>query len=146
MQFTTALLAAFAATASARIVGISAPKQVVPGEAFPVTIRTEGYIQSVEDVAIVFGASTPAQAYPGTLGRDLLLQKILGPDLSNVNNNISTRVTLPADFEKGKAVLVGALYSIYGASHSPLVQSFNVTIDVADTANWGEYVDSKGSV
>ena len=45
---------------------------------------------------------------------------VCGLDLSNTYDNISTRVTLPADFEKGKAVLVGALYSIYGASHSPV--------------------------
>lgn len=68
MKFTTVLVAAAtAAVSSARIIGIAVPQVIKPGDGFNARILTEDYIQSVYDVAIVFGEAAGA-GYGGDLG------------------------------------------------------------------------------
>lgn len=67
MQFSTLALASLLSVASARISGIAVPKTIRAGYGFNAIILTEGYIQSVNDVAIAFGVA-PGTGYPGSLG------------------------------------------------------------------------------
>jgi hypothetical protein len=79
MRFQT-ILAASASLLSlttARIVGISVPETIQPGGGFNAIIETENYIQSVYDVAIVFGVA-PGAGYPGELG-NVMDSFYLGP-------------------------------------------------------------------
>lgn len=71
-------LLSLAATASARIIGINVPAQLVPGQTFDATILTENYIQSIKDVAIAFGIAPTMYAMDGTLGTAALGQMALG--------------------------------------------------------------------
>lgn len=69
MRFSIALAAtSLLALTEARIVGISVPKTIKPGEDFEAIIISENYIQSVYDVAIAFGYS-PGKGFPGSLGQ-----------------------------------------------------------------------------
>lgn len=69
MHFSLALAAtSLLALAEGRIVGISVPETIKPGDDFKAVIITENYVQSVADVAIAFGY-TPDKGFPGTLGR-----------------------------------------------------------------------------
>ena len=58
--------------ASARIHGIAVPKTIEPGSNFTIQLLTEGYIQSIIDVAASFGYSDRSVAYPGQLGPNYL--------------------------------------------------------------------------
>jgi len=53
--------------AHARITGIAVPDTIKPGDTFDAIIHSESYIQSVFDVAIVFGYA-PGDGYPESLG------------------------------------------------------------------------------
>lgn len=75
---TALTLLSLAATASARIIGINVPTQLVPGQTFNATILTENYIQSIKDVAIAFGIAPTMYAMDGTLGTAVLGQMVLG--------------------------------------------------------------------
>lgn len=68
----------FCTLATARINGFSAPSTVVPGAPIAISIHTENYIQSVQDVAIAFGITPVESYYPQTLGT-LMGEKFLGP-------------------------------------------------------------------
>jgi hypothetical protein len=70
MKFSVAATAAFLAVAEARIYGIAVPDVIKPGEGFSAIILTENFIQSVYDVAIVFGYK-PVGAFPDALGTPL---------------------------------------------------------------------------
>lgn len=85
MQFSNSLklaLLSLIPLSQARIYGISAPSTVAPGVPFTISVLTQNYIQTVYDVAIVFGIS-PGAGYPGTMGT-VLASEYLGPDKSNV--------------------------------------------------------------
>ena len=71
-------LSLFTALTSARIGGIAVPSTIAPGSSFRVTILTEDYIQSVQDVAIAFGLAPNANIANSSLGA-LLDSKYLGP-------------------------------------------------------------------
>jgi hypothetical protein len=85
---TTSLIAlaatALVSTASARINGFTLPDTIYLDTDIPITITTEGYIQSVQDVSISFGIAPAAQAYPEALGTRLLSSKFLGPGKSSL--------------------------------------------------------------
>jgi hypothetical protein len=90
MRSTTFLALASAAlvsTASARINGFFLPSTIYPDTETYITITTEGYIQSVDDVSISFGISPAASAYPQTLGAELLSSKFLGPGTSSASSS-----------------------------------------------------------
>ncbi|OAG02346.1 uncharacterized protein CC84DRAFT_1009733 [Paraphaeosphaeria sporulosa] len=132
---TTALLttALSAALTTARLTGLAAPSTLAPSSPFNLTLITENYIQSVADVSIAWGFSL-APGYPLTLG-SFTSSSYLGPDKSNQLENVTIAATAPAELEewKGKeVVLAGSLFSLYGASGSPSLTNFNVTILVGD--------------
>lgn len=85
---TIAVLASLASVISARIVGFTTPAQIVPGHPFDANITTEGYIQSIQDISIVFGIAPIAYALSGTLGTTLLSQQTLG-DGTSIHKGIS---------------------------------------------------------
>lgn len=72
-----AVAAALAATAQARLVGISVPETIKPGDEVEIKILSENYIQTVDEIAIAFGYAVGA-GYPGTL-TNLLSSSYLGP-------------------------------------------------------------------
>ncbi len=81
MRFSVAVaaLASVFSVAQARINGISVPATIKPGDGFNVVIESSDYIQSVYDVAIVFGAAS-GEGYPGNLGT-VLASYYLGPGM-----------------------------------------------------------------
>lgn len=60
---------------------------------------------------------------------------------SNKIGNLSFPVTIPADTEKGQASVSTALFQIYGASGSPSVEVFNLTVTLGDVTST-EYVST----
>ena len=66
---------------TARLTGFALPGVVAPGSTFDITLITEDYIQSVEDVAMAFGFAPAADAHNGSLGTTLLPEKSLGPGM-----------------------------------------------------------------
>ncbi|KAK1994595.1 hypothetical protein LX36DRAFT_197894 [Colletotrichum falcatum] len=146
MQFRAPLAAAAAssllALADARIIGIAAPQTVRAGDQVTAIIETEGYIQSVLDVAIAFGMAPEAAAYPGTLGQNVLGSFYLGPEKSNSDVNLTQALTIPPGLVAGEYVLAAGLYSLYGASSSATLSNYNVTIFVGNTTS-ASYVSSQ---
>ncbi|CAK3932166.1 Hypothetical predicted protein [Lecanosticta acicola] len=142
---TTTVLATAASlfcAVDARISGFAVPSIVKPGDTqVEIVITTEGYIQSVEDVAIAFGISPANASSPGTLGPDLLTSKFLGPSLSNTNENITHYVSIPTDIAEGPAVLQAALFSLYGVSLGPTISSYTANVTVGDATST-DYVAS----
>lgn len=132
-------LSLLASTASARIVGIAAPKTVAAGSTVVVDIIAENYIQSIQDVAIAFGIEH-GNAIPGSLGQ-LLTSKYLGPDDSNIVGNITAHVQIPATIPKGKAALTAFLFSLEGAAYEAATETFQLTTIVGKFTSSG-YVRS----
>ncbi len=91
MRFTiaAAAIATLLTAAEARINGISVPAVIKPGDGFNAIIESSNYIQSVYDVAVVFGYA-PGAGYPGNLGT-VLGSYYLGPGMSS----LSLRSTRP---------------------------------------------------
>lgn len=143
---------------SARIVGFATPQTVAPDSTVKLEIIAQNDIQASQDVAFSFGLSPAANAHPGALGL-LLDSKFLGPgtqplgfvlastvrslhsDLSNVVENITHFVHIPATTKKGAYVLSGAQFSLFGASTSPTIINYQAKINVGDSTS-KNYVDS----
>ncbi|KAK2009741.1 hypothetical protein LZ32DRAFT_608159 [Colletotrichum eremochloae] len=144
MQLLASLTAAAGlfALANARIVGFAFPETIRAGRQVDAIIETEGYIQSVQDVAIAFGMAPEASAYPGTLGQTLLGSFYLGREKSNVANNLTQTVPIPENTVAGKYVVSAGLYSLYGASSTPTLSTYNVTILVGNETSTS-YVSSQ---
>lgn len=135
---------AAASTASARLVGLAAPSTLAPSTPFTLTLITENYIQAVADISIAWGYSL-SPGYPATLG-SLTNSSYLGPSKSNQVSNVSVATVAPAELAQwaGKeVVLAGSLFSIYGASGTPSVTNFNVTVQVGEETS-EEVVRSDG--
>ncbi|KAK4494153.1 hypothetical protein PRZ48_014451 [Zasmidium cellare] len=125
---------------TARIVGFATPETVAPDSTVKLEIIAQNDIQAAQDVAFSFGLSPAANAHPGTLGT-LLSSKFLGPDLSNVVENITHYVHVPATTKKGKYVLSGAQFSLFGVSTSPTLVNYVANVTVGDSTS-ATYVDS----
>ncbi|EHK17648.1 uncharacterized protein TRIVIDRAFT_205388 [Trichoderma virens Gv29-8] len=134
MLFNVAAIASLLAVANARIVGIAVPETVAPGATIEATILTENYIQSVYDVAIVFGYAA-GNGFPQSLG-NVLASYYLGPTQSNVSGNLTRSITIPASAQKGEKALISAsLMSLYGAVYGPTLTNFNVSVTVGDATS-----------
>ena len=149
MRFSTLTTSALASAslASARLVGISAPTTLAPNTTFDLTLLSEGYIQSVADIAVAWGFQL-APGYTGALG-SFPGSAYLGPEKSNIaQDNLTISATVPAGLDseswKGKdVVLTAGIYSLYGASGGPVVAGFNVTVRIGDVTS-NETVSSDG--
>lgn len=135
MRFTSNFAAGLVSTlillssASARIVGVSAPSTVYAYNPFTVSLITEDYIQSVYDVAVAFGVA-PGAGYPDSLG-NIMASEYLGPTKSNTLSPITFTVTLPQGTENGQYTLSASVMSLYGVEYEPVLSPFNTTITVA---------------
>ncbi|PHH64708.1 hypothetical protein CDD82_1745 [Ophiocordyceps australis] len=129
-----------AALANARINGIAVPDTIRPGEGFNAIIRSSNYIQTVFDVAIVFGYHQGPD-YPPSLG-SLADSLCLGADQSNQLNDFKKWVFIPSSAPKGPGTVTASLMSLYGASHTPVLASYSVNVTFGDfTSN--NYVGSQ---
>ncbi|KAM0079107.1 hypothetical protein ACKRZS_008976 [Fusarium odoratissimum] len=140
MRFSIAAAStALLALAEARITGIKVPKEIAVGEPFEAIIVRENYIQSVFDSSIVFGYA-PESQYPGTIGQ-VADSFALGKKESNKVEPLKKKLTIPEGATKGKGLVTAALLSIYGASGSPTISEYNVTITFGDKTS-KEYASS----
>ncbi|KAM0236846.1 hypothetical protein ACHAPO_004888 [Fusarium lateritium] len=138
MRFSVAAAStALLALAEARITGIKVPKEIKAGEAFEAIVVRENYIQSVFDSSIVFGYSP--DPYPGTIGQ-VLDSVPLGKGESNQIEDLKVKLTVPESAQKGEGVVSAALLSVYGASGSPTLSEYNVTVTIGDktSTEYGE--------
>jgi hypothetical protein len=138
---TLALGLATLSLASARIVGLSTPSTLTPNSTFAITLLSEGYIESVQEVAVAWGFQVHTEAnpqgYPYTLGR-FTNSSYLGPEKSNTQGNVSIEAMVPGALEVGQDMVFSvALMSIYGASGGPVTQSWNVTVHVGEEEEGG---------
>jgi len=135
MRFATVLAASASllSLTSGRIVGISVPDTIKPGDGFNAIIHVENYIQSVYDVAIAFGVA-PGSGFPGSLGT-VLDSFYLGPEQSNTLTNIPKWTTLPASTGQGPATLSASLFSLYGAASGPTLSNYNVSVTIGDATS-----------
>ncbi|USW57294.1 hypothetical protein Slin15195_G106130 [Septoria linicola] len=126
---------AFAATllavTQARIAGFYAPQNAAPDADVKI---------DVNDVAISFGLTTANTTYLGALGT-FVSSKFLGPDLSNVDGNITHYIHIPATFPKGPATLQAAHFSLMGASNGPNTDVFYANVTIGE-GNQYPYVTS----
>ena len=124
-SFATALVTLSAA--SARIIGIEVPSTLAPNSTFNLTLLTQNYIQSVADISVAWGYAL-APGYPTTLGA-FTQSSYLGPSKSNTLERITVEATVPegldSDSWNGNVVLSAGVYSLYGASSTPVVTGFN---------------------
>ncbi|KAI1060814.1 hypothetical protein LB506_007304 [Fusarium annulatum] len=140
MRFSIAAAStALLALAEARITGIKVPKEIAVGEPFEAIIVRENYIQSVFDSSIVFGYA-PESQYPGTIGQ-VADSFALGKAQSNKVEPLKKKLTIPEGATKGKGLVTAALLSIYGASGSPTISEYNVTVTFGDKTS-KEYASS----
>ncbi|GKU00935.1 signal peptide-containing protein [Fusarium langsethiae] len=139
MRFSIAAAStALLALAEARITGIKVPKEIAAGESFEAIVVRENYIQSVFDSSIVFGYSP--DPYPGTIGQ-VLDSVALGKAESNKIEELKVKLTIPDSVGKGEGVVSAALLSVYGASGSPTLSEYNVTVTIGDKTS-SEYAES----
>ncbi|KAF2761452.1 hypothetical protein EJ05DRAFT_473950 [Pseudovirgaria hyperparasitica] len=131
-----AAVASMTCLASARIVGFAVPKTIATNSPFDITVISENYIQSAQEISIAYGVTSgPVTPYPGTLGR-LVGSAYLGPDASNTLSNITITATLDGDIiEKGDGLFSAALTSLYGVAYGPVLQNFNASITVGDVTS-----------
>ncbi|KAK8200464.1 hypothetical protein IWZ00DRAFT_45971 [Phyllosticta capitalensis] len=145
MRFTSILAAgaSLLGLSSARLVGVKAPSTIKPGDVFTAQLVTENYIQSVTDVSVVFGLA-PDASYGGSLGT-FVGAKFLGEDQSNQLHNVNVSMIMPTTVQTGKQIFGAALYSLYGASTTPVISEFNVSVTIGDATS-SDWVQSEGIV
>lgn len=131
------LLAGLAGSASARIVGLAAPKTIVANETFPVTLITENYIQTVKDLVAAFALTPRTDA--GFIGTEYLGSYYLGPSKSNILTNITFEVTAPADTVS--TYLSGIVTSLYGVSNGATTIQWTVPIAFGNEVSSEQNVD-----
>ncbi|KAF5656363.1 secreted NIS1 [Fusarium circinatum] len=125
MRFSIAAAStALLALAEARITGIKVP---------------QGDRSRVFDSSIVFGYA-PESQYPGTIGQ-VADSFALGKAESNKIEPLKKKLTIPEGATKGKGLVTAALLSIYGASGSPTISEYNVTVTFGDKTS-DEYASS----
>ena len=162
MRFSIAAAStALLALAEARITGIKVPKEIKRGEEFEAIITREGYIQSVLDSSIVFGYAA-VDSYPGTIGTPFasiplgfgkFYSSLPNYSLQSTNNkteksnkaeDLTVKLTIPDKntvIKDGEGIVAASLFSIYGASGSPTITNYNVTVTLGDKTS-SEYVEA----
>ncbi|KAG4415576.1 hypothetical protein IFR04_011296 [Cadophora malorum] len=130
-------------TASARIIGLEAPRTIAAGEPFTVSLLTENYIV-VYDVAAAFGIS-PGAGYPETLGT-VIGSSYIGPDGSDTLDKLNFTVSTSKSQVAGPSTLSASVLSLYGVSSGPVLYPFNVSVTVGDTTSLGQLHSYHGPV
>ncbi|EAT91564.1 hypothetical protein HBI56_219410 [Parastagonospora nodorum] len=145
MRFSTiASTLATASIASARIVGVATPSTLAPNATFPITLINENYIQAVSEIAAAWGFETPARAFPYTLGQSGTASSYLGPTFSTSLENVTLVGTVPGHLENGSDYVFSvAVMSLYGASHGPITESWNVTVKIGQDQDDEDIVASR---
>lgn len=92
-------------------------------------------------MTVAFGIDHGVNTNPEILGT-LLSSKYLGPDDSNVLNNITANVHIPSTLQKGKSTLTAYLFSLEGAEYSPITSTFQLTTTVGKFTS-SQYVTSR---
>ncbi|TVY73245.1 hypothetical protein LSUE1_G003219, partial [Lachnellula suecica] len=115
------------------IFGITAPATIAPGQDFNVTLETQNYIQTIYDVAVVFGLA-PGQGHPDTLGT-VIASEYLGPSKSNIIVPIVYTVSVDKNTPVGSSTLSASVMSLYGVSSGPTLSNYNVTVVVGDVVS-----------
>jgi len=110
-----------------------APATIAPGEPFNVSLITQGYIQTVYDVAVAFGIA-PGRGYPDSLGV-AIASEYLGPAKSNLINPITFTLNIDKNIPLGSSTLSASLMSLYGAVSGPTLSNWNVTVLVGDAVS-----------
>ncbi|KAF8295669.1 hypothetical protein DL93DRAFT_2091666 [Clavulina sp. PMI_390] len=132
--FLTTLFATFS-PAFAKVVGITAPPTVSPGQTFPVTVETSSYIQNIYDYYMVFGIAPQTFNDSGLhtllgLGYDLVANN----EYNTAHGSFNVSITIPSDYNittQGSAVnLRASVFSTVGASQEIWVTYWatNVTV------------------
>jgi len=145
MRFSTiASTLATASLASARIVGVATPSTLAPNATFPITLINENYIQAVSEIAAAWGFATPAQAFPYTLGQYGTNSSYLGPKPSTSLENVTLVGTAPGNLESGSNYVFSiAVMTLYGVSHAPVTESWNVTVKIGQEQDDEDVVASR---
>lgn len=145
MRFSTiASTLATASLASARIVGVATPSTLTPNATFPITLINENYIQAVSEIAAAWGFATPAQAFPYTLGQSGTSSSYLGPKPSTSLENATLVGTVPGNLESGSEYVFSvAVMTLYGVSHGPVTESWNVTVKIGQEQDDEDIVASR---
>ncbi|PVI03079.1 hypothetical protein DM02DRAFT_612466 [Periconia macrospinosa] len=130
------------ATTTARITGISAPSEINNSSSFDLILQGTNYIQTVADISVAWGYSlTPG--FFGTLGSEAS-SVYLGPEKSNKVGDIVIQAPPPQGLALGRDhVLAVAVTSLYGASGTPTVTLFNVTLMMSNRIS-GQRSNSTG--
>lgn len=97
VRSTLATLSAVIVGVNARIYGIALPETIKAGDEVTAIIASSDYIQSVYDVAIAFGISPEAAAFPDSLGT-VLDSFYLGPGMDEGTAYPLLREILVANF------------------------------------------------
>jgi necrosis-inducing secreted protein 1 len=120
---------------SAAIIGFSVPNQIKPGDGFTAYINTAYYIPSVYDVAVVFGVA-PGAGHVDAIGT-VMASHHLGHEhkRSNVKQPIQKLVTMPSHFPEGEATVSFQAYSLYGATASGTLMTYNVSVTIGNSTS-----------
>ncbi|CAK4031412.1 Hypothetical predicted protein [Lecanosticta acicola] len=129
--------AAFAGAATARIVGMAAPAQIAPIQQINVTLITQDYIQSVQDLSCAFaltseldGGGDLGTVHQGTANDSAIEEK------SNVLDNLTFTLTMPDETTtKDKKYITGIVNSLYGVSNTAATIEFAVPVSTDGDAN-----------
>ncbi|EOD45583.1 uncharacterized protein CGCA056_v003490 [Neofusicoccum parvum] len=152
MAFKTLFTLATAATmANALITGIRVPAKLSAGETFNATLVTdvETTEQQFEEVSAVFAITAPGEdRFPGALGTTVIREYELGPQFSNIADDITgIQMTVPENIAAGEALIGAVVFSLsQGQLNAPMLTKVNVTVTIGDEAGDGTEVESKKGV
>ena len=84
---------------------------------------------------MAFGSSAPP-GYPDSLGL-VMASDYLGPEKSNTVEQLDFTVQVAGGTPLGSRLLSASVMSLYGAVAGPVLQGWNVTVEVGTTVSSG---------
>ncbi|CAH0056293.1 unnamed protein product [Clonostachys solani] len=123
-----AILAVWACSSEANIVGVGAPETIQPGSAADLKIWTGGVYPSSIDIAVAFGWSPRDSAVKGNIG-NILRYTYIGPYESSLGLfNISIPVRFPADIPQGEGVISASIFSLLHDQHIANLRNYQIDV------------------